>query len=127
MFACAGMRLHVGVLCGKNRLGAIAGEVFGHVDELASPVVTMARIALGVFVRQHAANGLHHRRAGVILRGDHFQAVTLSADLAGNGRPQLRILAFKVIHHGGALLVFVGILLRPYSPRPPPPDASGRG
>ena len=95
----AGVRLHVGVLGAEELLGPVAGQVLDHVDVLAAAVVAPAGIALGVLVRQHAAHGLHHGGAGVVLAGDHLQAVLLPGDLAGNGGPDLRVLLFDPIHH----------------------------
>ena len=87
----AGVRLHVDVLGAEELLGPVAGQVLGHVDELAAAVVALARIALGVLVRQHAADGLHHGRAGVVFAGDHLQAVLLPVDLAGDGGPEFGV------------------------------------
>ena len=92
------MGLHVGVVGVEEVLGAVAGEVLGHVDELAAAVVPAAGIALGVLVGQHAADRLHDGRAGVVFAGDHFQAVVLPLNFAGNGGPDFRVLLFGV--HG---------------------------
>ena len=86
------------MLGAEDLLEPVAGQVFGHVDELAAAVVAVGRIALGVFVRQHAADRLHDGRAGVVLRGDHFQAVALPVDFAGDGGPNFRVLSFDVVH-----------------------------
>ncbi len=48
----AGVRLHVGVFGAEQRLGALHGEPFGHVDDLTAAVVPVARVALGVLVGQ---------------------------------------------------------------------------
>ena len=87
----AGVRLHVGVLGAEELLRAVAGQVLDDVDELAAAVVAPAGIALGVFVGQHAADGLHHGGAGVVFAGDHFQAVGLPLDFAGDGGPDFGI------------------------------------
>ena len=94
----AGVRLHVDVIGAEDLLGAVSGQVFGHVDELAAAVVAMAGIALGVFIGKHAAHRLHHRGAGVVFRGDHFQAVALPFDFAGDGGPNFGVLTFNVVH-----------------------------
>ena len=94
----AGVRLDVDVLGAEDLLGPVSGQVLGHVDELAAAVVAMARIALGVLVRQHAADGLHDGRAGVVFRGDHLQAAPLPVDFAGNGGPEFRVLSFDPVH-----------------------------
>ena len=92
------MRLDVGVLGPENLLGPLAGQFLGDVDELATAIVAMTGIALGIFIGKHAAHGLHHRGAGVVFRGDHFQAAPLPVDLAGDGGPKLRILSFDRGH-----------------------------
>ena len=93
-----GVRLDIGELGPKQLLGAVAGQVFNHVDVLAPAVVTSARITLGVFVGQHATDRLHHRRAGVVFAGNHFEPVLLALDFAGDGGPQLGVLGFDEIH-----------------------------
>ena len=94
----AGMRLDVGMLGRENLLDAIAGQVFGDVDELATAVVAMPGIALGVFIRQHAAHGLHDGRAGIVFRSDHLQTAPLAVDLTGDSGPQLWVLSFDRGH-----------------------------
>ena len=59
----ARVRLHVHVIALEKLLGAIAGQVFDHVHKLASAVVALAGIALGIFVGQRSGGGGHHRRA----------------------------------------------------------------
>ena len=87
------MRLDVGVLGPEELLRAVDGELLDHVDVLAAAVVAPAGVALGVLVGQHAADGLHHRRAGVVLAGDHLQPVLLALGLgaqqARDGRVDL--------------------------------------
>ena len=46
-----GVRLHVGVLRAEQLLGAVAGQVLGHVHHLAAAVVAASRVALGVLAR----------------------------------------------------------------------------
>jgi hypothetical protein len=46
------MRLHVGEVGAEQRLRAVDRELFGDVDVLAAAVVALARVALGVLVRQ---------------------------------------------------------------------------
>ncbi len=94
----ARVRLHVGVLGAEQLLGPVAGQVFDHVDVLAAAVIAPARITLGVLVRQHAADGLHHGRAGVVLAGDHLQPVLLPLHLGGHGQPDLGIFFQDEVH-----------------------------
>ena len=93
-----GVRLHVDVLGAEKLFRAVAGEVFSDIDELAAAVVALAGVALGILIGQHAAHALHDGGAGVVLAGDHFQAVALALDLAGDGRPDFRVVLFDRIH-----------------------------
>ena len=76
----ARMRLHVGEVGAEQRLGPVAGDVFHHVDVLATAVVTPSGQPLGVLVGQHAALSLQHRARDEVLRGDHLQGVPLPAE-----------------------------------------------
>src|SRR5690606_30378605 len=71
--------------------GAVDGQLLGHVDVLAAAVVALVRIALGVLVGQHAALGLQHARAGVVLAGDQLDMVLLAAGLVGDGLGQFGV------------------------------------
>ncbi len=94
----AGMRLDVGMFGPEDLLGASASQFLGDVDELATAVVAMTGIALGVFIGKHAAHGLHDGGAGEVFRGDQFQAAPLAVDLAGDGGPKLGVLSFDRGH-----------------------------
>src|SRR5690606_34054050 len=74
----AGVRLDVGVVGAEQLLGTVDGQLLDHVDVLAATVVALARLAFGVRVGQHAALGLHHRRAGVVLGGDQLDVFFLA-------------------------------------------------
>ena len=94
----ARVRLDVGVLRPKDRLEPLAGQVFHPVDELAAAVVAAAGIALGVFVGEHAADCLHHSRAGEVFAGDQFQPLRLPLLLGGDSRPDLGIFVLENVH-----------------------------
>ena len=98
----AGVGLDVGVLGAEELLGPIAGQVLDHVDVLAAAVVAPAGIALGVFVGQHAADGLHDGRAGVVFAGDHFQAVLLALDFGAHGGPDFGVFFGDEVHGGSS-------------------------
>ena len=87
----AGIRLHIGEVAVEQLLGAIDGQRFGFVDELAAAVVAPARIALGIFVGERRAGGLQHRPADDILRGDQLDLVALPVGLAGHGGVDRRV------------------------------------
>ena len=63
----AAVRLHVGVLRAEELLRPLDGEDLDLVYLLASTVVPLARIALGVLVRQDGALGGEHGRGGEVL------------------------------------------------------------
>ena len=78
----AGVRLDVGVLGAEEGLGALDGDALDLVDDLAAAVVALARVALGVLVGEHRADGLHDRRPGEVLRRDELELVALAVGLA---------------------------------------------
>ena len=87
----AGVRLDVGELGAEQGLDPVDRELLDHVNVLAAAVVALARVALGVLVGQHRTLRLHHSPGGVVLRGDHLQAVTLAGQLGVDLRGDLRI------------------------------------
>ena len=88
------MRLHVGVLGAEQLLRARDGQRLDDVDELAAAVVALARIALGVLVRQHRAGRFEHGAADEVLRRDQLEPVswrsTSFADRAARSRDRCR-------------------------------------
>ena len=75
---CSGMGLHVGVFGAVEFAYAVDGELFHLVHHLAAAVVACAGIALGVFVGEYGAHGLHHFVAHEVLRCNQFDAVELT-------------------------------------------------
>ncbi len=92
--------LDIGMLGAEELLGTVAGQIFDNVDAFAAAVVAPAGIPFGVFIRKHAADGLHHRRARIVFAGDHFEAIFLALDLGGDGRPDGGVFFFNKIHRG---------------------------
>ena len=87
----AGVRLDVGVPGAEQGLDPVDRELLDHVNVLAAAVVALPRIALGVLVGQHRALRLHDSPGGVVLRGDHLQALALAGELGVDPRGDLRI------------------------------------
>ena len=75
------MRLHIGEAAAENRLGAVNGELFHDIHVFAAAVVTPARIALGIFIRQHRALGLQDRTRDNIFRGNELYLALLALQL----------------------------------------------
>ena len=69
------------MLGAEQLLGAVDRELLGDVDVLATAVVALARVALGVLVGEHRALGLEHRHRDEVLRGDHLERVLLALEL----------------------------------------------
>ena len=44
------MGLHIGVLCAKKLLGAVAGQVLDYISKLAPAVIALAWVAFGIFI-----------------------------------------------------------------------------
>ena len=97
-----GVRLDVRVLGAEERLRAVDRELLDLVDDLAAAVVAAARIALGVLVRRHAADGLEHRRPREVLGRDELDLAALALELALEECSDLRI---DVGEPGGAQLL----------------------
>ncbi len=113
----AGQRLHVGVLAAEQLGRPLPRGALDLVGELLAAVVAPAGIALGVLVGQHRAEAGQHLGIGVVLRGDHLDAVDLAALLAGDGALDLRVVGGKglaVRIHGRSYL----------KDRPVPPSES---
>ncbi len=87
----ARMRLHVGEGTVKQLLGAVDGELLGDIDIDAAAVIAPPRIALGVFVGEHAALRLQHRGGDDVLAGDQLDAVLLAMQLGADRGGQLGI------------------------------------
>ena len=84
----AGVGLDVDVVAVEEFLGAIAGEVFDDVDELAAAVVAAAGVAFGVFVGEGRGGGGHDGGGDVVFAGDEFEGGFLAAGFVGDGLPE---------------------------------------
>ena len=73
----AGVRLYVGISGAENFLRTVDGDLLHHIHAFAAAVVTLARIAFRVLIREDAALRLHHRAAHDIFRGNQLQLVLL--------------------------------------------------
>ena len=87
----ARVRLHVGVVAAEELLGAVAGEVLDHVGELASAVVALGGIALGVLVGEDRGGRFEHGFADKVLRCDQLKTFMLAVLLVENGLGNLRV------------------------------------
>ena len=99
---CARVGLHVGILSIKQLTDALDGQLLNLVHHLATAVVALAGIALGVLVRQVRAHSFHYLVAHEVLTGNQLNAFQLALMLFLN---QLKDLV--VSFHLGCLLVFM--------------------
>jgi hypothetical protein len=81
----AGVGLDVGVFGAEQLFGAVAGEVFDDVGELAAAVVAAAGVAFGVLVGEDAAGGFEDGFGGEVFAGDEFEAGMLAVEFALDG------------------------------------------
>ncbi len=105
------MGLHVRVLRAEQLFGAVTRQVFDNVRELASAVVALAGISLGIFIREYRARGFEHRFADKILRGNQLQTLVLAAGFVVDGSGNLRIgFVERAVHLGCGILhvIFLG-------------------
>ena len=74
----AAVGLDVGVFAAEQLLGTLDRQVLGDVDILAAAVIALARIALGILVREYRALRGEHRRRGEVLAGYQLDGGTLA-------------------------------------------------
>ena len=87
----AGMRLNVDVLGAEKFFGALDREVLDHVDEFATAVISAARVAFGVFVREDGTRRFENGLVREVLRCDQFKPVGLPPRLVLNSGVDFRI------------------------------------
>ena len=88
---CARVGLHVGVLRAEQAAGALARDIFHFNHPGAAAIIAVAGVALGIFVRQHAAHGGQHGGRYHVFRGNQFNVLALAAKLALHGPRNLRV------------------------------------
>jgi hypothetical protein len=73
--------LDVGVLGFIKLFCPLDGQLFNSIYVIAATVITMVRIALGIFISEERALGLENGTAGVIFRGDEVDDFLLTLRL----------------------------------------------
>ncbi len=74
----AGVRLDIGVPGAKQDLRSVDGQLFDHVDKLATPVISLARKALGILVGEYRTDSREDGFADIVLGSDQLDAFALS-------------------------------------------------
>ena len=77
----AAMSLDVGMLCAEQRLGAVDSETLDDVHVFADAVISLAGIALGIFVGEVCTHRRHDSGRNYVLAGDQLDVVLLSFEL----------------------------------------------
>ncbi|OPY46679.1 MAG: hypothetical protein A4E42_00436 [Methanoregulaceae archaeon PtaU1.Bin222] len=92
------MRLHVRMLCTKQFLQAVTGQVLCHIVEFTPAVVPFPGVSLRVLVGHDRTHSLEYRPADHVLGGDQLQAVTLALHLFPDDMCDFRICGGQIGH-----------------------------
>ncbi len=99
---CAGVRLHIGVLCIEEFAEAVDGQLLDLVDDFATAVVTGAGVAFRILVGADAAQGFQHLVADKVFGSDELDAFTLALFFLAD-----QIGYLNVLFHIGWCIVFI--------------------
>ena len=97
----------------KSAFARSIASLLDLVDDLAAAVVALARVALGVLVRRHDADGLEDARPREVLGRDQLDLVALALELLAE---QLGDLGIDLGEAGGAQLLERVAARRPWCP-----------
>src|SRR3974390_2694766 len=97
----SGMRLHVCVLRAKKLLCSIARQILDNIGKLASAVVPLSGIPLGILIRKHRSGSFEHSFADKVLGSNQLQPLMLAPRFVINRRRNLRIsFVQRTVHPG---------------------------
>jgi hypothetical protein len=94
----AGVRLDVCVLCPKQLLQPVAGEVLGNIVKLAPAIVSFAGISLGILIGHNRPHRFKDGPGNKVLRCDELQPVLLPQPLLFDNICYLRICFCQIRH-----------------------------
>ena len=77
--------LHVRMVGPEQRPGAVDRKLLDDVDVLASAIVALAGVSLGVLVRQHRTLGVENRAADGVLGRNELEIVLLALRFESHG------------------------------------------
>src|SRR5690606_42008432 len=97
------VRLHFSMLSYEQLLRPQPRDRLYLVPVLAAAIVAPPGVALGILVGEDRPGGLHHRAAGVILRGDELQLVVLALRLTCHGTVDVGILLLEALPGGACV------------------------
>ncbi|MNX93962.1 hypothetical protein D3C86_1261770 [compost metagenome] len=85
------MRLHIGEFRTEELLQPVDGDLFDLVDKFAAAVITLAGIALGIFVGQHRALSRQNIGGNDVFRSDELDLRFLAVEFLGDGVSDHRV------------------------------------
>ena len=89
------MGLNIGVFGGKQFFCPFNGKAFCNINVFKAAIITLARVAFGIFIGHDRALSLLHLGADKIFRGDHFEGIIFPVGFIYNGLCDLRIKTSK--------------------------------
>ena len=94
----AGVGLHVDVVAAEQLFGALDGKVFGDIDEFAAAVVPLARVTLGVLMREDASLRFPNGGRDEVFGGDELQFAHLPVAFQQESACQFGIFKKNMVH-----------------------------
>ena len=92
---CAGVSLYVCIACAEELLCSLNGDGLNNVNVLATTVIALAGIALGILVGKGSAVSLHNRLGYEVLGRDKLDLISLSRSLVHYRGVDLRVICLK--------------------------------
>ena len=75
---CAGVRLHIGMLCAEQTASTLTGDVFHNVYICTAAVIAVTRVALSIFVCEYRAHRSHNGRRHNVFGSNQLQIAALA-------------------------------------------------
>ena len=100
----SGMRLDIDITGSEKFHRTVLGQLFGHVNKLATAIVTFAWVSFCIFVGQNRTLCFAHRGRDKVFRCDKFKLTDLAPCFVPYRFSYFWIAQYKFIH--GSYLVF---------------------
>ena len=91
------MRLDIGKAAIEQLADTLLRQLLGDINELATTVIALVRVALGIFVGHNRALGFHHRLGDDVFRSDQLYRMLLAGQLVLDGLENFRVARGKVL------------------------------
>ncbi|MNI48833.1 hypothetical protein D3C73_1034170 [compost metagenome] len=93
-----GVRLHIGMIGTEELLGTVTGQILHDIHIFTTAIIPFARIAFGIFIREHRTHRFHYSFADDILRGNKLNIGTLTAQLQSHRFQYCRVTLTQLFH-----------------------------